>query len=172
MQIVADAIGDGTLDMVLEAYKKLMDTYPQEDPRFCIDHCQITTEQILDKFKEYDVIGGLESVFLYSDIPIVEARVGKDRAKWSYNWKGFVDRNIPIAIGSDSPVESYNPMLGIYAAVVRKDFDGQPEGGWLPEQKLSLEEAMYGYTLGPAYCTYEENVKGSITPGKWADIAV
>jgi predicted amidohydrolase YtcJ len=172
LQIVADAIGDGTLDMVLEAYKKLMDKYPKADPRFCIDHCQITTEEILDKFKKYGVIGGLEVVFLSSDISIVEDRVGKDRAKWTYNWKGFLDRGIPIAIGSDSPVESCNPMHGIYAAVVRKDFDGVPDGGWLPEQKLTLEEAIYGYTLGPAYCTYEESIKGSITPGKLADITV
>lgn len=172
LQIVADAIGDGTLDMVLEAYKKLMEKHPKEDPRFCIDHCQITTEKILDKFKAYHVIGGLEIVFLSSDISIVEDRVGKDRAKWTYNWKGFLDRGIPIAIGSDSPVESYNPMCGIYAAVVRKDLDGYPEGGWLPDQKLTLEEAIYGYTLGPAYCTYEENIKGSITPGKLADLTV
>ncbi|NCB42948.1 MAG: amidohydrolase [Clostridia bacterium] len=172
LQVVADAIGDGTLDMVLEAYKKLMDQYPRKDPRFCIDHCQITTEEILDKFKNYGVIGGLESVFLSSDIPIIEDRVGIERARWTYNWKGFLNRGIPIAIGSDSPVESYNPMLGIYAAVVRADFDGHPEGGWLPDQKLTLEEAIYAYTLGPAYCTYEEHIKGSITPGKWADITV
>jgi len=172
MQIVADAIGDGTLDMVLEAYKRLMEKYPKEDSRFCIDHCQITTEEILDKFKRYNVIGGLEIVFLSSDISIVEDRVGKERAKWSYNWKGFLDRGIPIAIGSDSPVESYNPMYGIYAAVVRKDLEGYPEGGWLPAQKLTLEEAIYGYTFGPAYCTYEENIKGSISPGKLADITV
>jgi predicted amidohydrolase YtcJ len=63
-------------------------------------------------------------------------------------------------------------MHGIYAAVVRKDLDGSPEGGWLPEQRLSLEEAIYGYTMGPAYCTYEEHIKGSITPGKLADITV
>jgi hypothetical protein len=172
LQIVADAIGDGTMDMVLEAYKKLMDKYPKEDPRFCVDHCQITTEALLDKFKEYGVIGGLEIVFLSSDLHIVEDRIGKERAAWAYNWKSFVDRGIPIAIGSDSPVESYNPMHGIYAAVVRKDLDGSPEGGWLPEQRLSLEEAIYGYTMGPAYCTYEEHIKGSITPGKLADITV
>jgi len=172
LQIVADAIGDGTLDMVLEAYKKLMENHPKEDPRFCIDHCQITTEAILDKFKEYGVIGGLEIVFLTSDMHIAEDRIGKERLKWSYNWKGFVERGIPIAIGSDSPVEPYNPMYGIYAAVVRKDLSGYPDGGWMPEQRLTLEEAIEGYTLGPAYCTYEEDVKGTITPGKLADITV
>lgn len=172
LQIVADAIGDGTLDMVLEAYKKLMGNYPKEDPRFCIDHCQITTEAILDKFKEYGVIGGLEIVFLTSDLHIAEERVGKERLKWSYNWKGFFDRGIPVAIGSDSPVEPYNPMYGIYAAVVRKDFSGYPEGGWMPEQRLTLAQAIEGYTTGPAYCTYEEDSKGTITPGKLADITV
>lgn len=172
MQIVADAIGDGTMDMVLEAYKKLMDKYPKEDPRFCVDHCQITTEAILDKFKACGVIGGLEIVFLSSDLHIVEDRVGKDRAAQSYNWKGFVDRGVPIAIGSDSPVEDFNPMHGIHAAVLRQDLDGYPPGGWHPEQKLTLEEAIHGYTMGPAYCTCEEGIKGSITPGKLADIAV
>jgi predicted amidohydrolase YtcJ len=172
LQIVVDAIGDGTMEMVLDAYKKLQDKYPKDDPRFCIDHCQITTEEILDKFKEYGVIGGLEIIFFSSDIHIVEDRIGKNRAKSSYSWKGYLNRGIPIAIGSDSPVEPYNPMLGIYTAVVRADLAGNPAGGWNPEERLTLEEAIHGYTLGPAYCTYEENIKGSITPGKLADITV
>ena len=86
--------------------------------------------------------------------------------------ENVLDKGIHIGAGSDAPVESFNPLLGIYAFVTRQTIDGYPKGGWLPEQKLTVEEAVYAYTMGSAYCSFEENIKGSITPNKLADIVI
>lgn len=172
MQVACHAIGDRAMEMVFTAYGNAIKKYPREDPRFRIIHCQITTKEILDKFKKYNVIADIQPIFVSSDLSIVEERVGKQRAEWSYNWKSLLERGVHVAAGSDSPVESFNPLWGIYAAVTRKTLGGFPENGWLPEQKLSVEQAVYLFTMGSAYCTYEENIKGSITPGKLADLVV
>lgn len=171
-QLVADGIGDRGIELVLDTFKKLSIEYPRADPRFCVDHCQITNESILEKFKKNNVIAGLEIIFLSSDLQIVEEKIGKERAKLSYNWRDFLDRRVPIALGSDSPVEPYNPMYTLYTAVSRKNLQGYPKDGWYPSQSLSLAEAVKGYTVGSAYSTFEENVKGTITPGKFADMVV
>ncbi|MCR4429481.1 MAG: amidohydrolase [Tepidanaerobacteraceae bacterium] len=172
MQVACHAIGDRAMEMVFEAYGNAIKKYPREDPRFRIIHCQITTKEILDKFKKYNVIADIQPIFVSSDLLIVEERVGKQRAECSYNWKSLLERGVHVAAGSDSPVESFNPLWGIYAAVTRKTLGGIPETGWLPGQKLSVEQAVYLFTMGSAYCTYEENIKGSITPGKLADLVV
>lgn len=172
LQVACHAIGDRAMKMVFKAYKNAMEKCTKEDPRFRIIHCQITTEELLDKFKEYNVIADIQPIFVSSDLLIAEKRVGKERARWSYNWKSMLDRGVHVAAGSDSPVESFNPLWGIYAAVTRKNLEGYPDGGWLPDQKLTVEQAVYIYTMGSAYSTYEENIKGSITPGKLADMVV
>ncbi len=172
LQVAVHAIGDRAMEMVLETYRKVMEKHPKKDPRFRVIHCQITTEEIIDKFKEYDVIADIQPIFVASDLSIVESRVGEERAKWTYNWKTLLEKGARVSAGSDCPVEPFNPLFGIYAAVTRKNLEGYPEGGWLPDQKLSVEEALYIYTMGSAYCTFEENIKGSITPGKLADMVV
>jgi len=172
LQVACHAIGDRAMKMVFEAYKNAMEKCPKDDPRFRIIHCQITTEEILNKCKEYNVIADIQPIFVSSDQSIVEERVGKERARWSYNWKSLLDRGVHMAAGSDSPVESFNPLWGIYVAVTRKNLKGYPEGGWLPDQKLTVEQAVCIYTIGLTYCTYEENIKGSITPGMLADMVV
>jgi hypothetical protein len=160
------------MDMALEAFEKALSKYPKEDPRFRIIHAQITTRDIIEKFKKLDVIADIQPIFVSTDLAVVEERIGKERAKWTYNWKTFIDYGVHVAGGSDCPVEPFNPLYGIYAAVTRKNLDGYPENGWLPEQKLTVEEALYIFTMGSAYASFEENIKGSITPGKLADIAV
>jgi predicted amidohydrolase YtcJ len=171
-QVAADGIGDRGIELALDTFRFLEEKHPKKDPRSCVDHCQITTPELLQKFADYQVIGGLEVIFVASDLHMVEERIGPRRARWSYNWKGFVDRKIPVAIGSDSPVEDHNPLLGIYAGVMRQDFSGYPPEGWLPEQRLSVEEALYAYTMGSAYATHEEKVKGTVSVGKEADLTV
>jgi len=172
MQIAIHTIGDGAMEMVLEAYREGMEKHPVKDPRFRIIHAQITTEELIRRYKALKVIADIQPLFISSDQPIVESRIGKEKAKWTYNWKRFMDEKIPLAAGSDAPVESFHPLKGIYAFVTRKKLDGTPENGWMPEQKLSVEEAVYAFTMGSAYASFEENVKGSISPGKAADIAV
>lgn len=172
LQVAVHAIGDRAMDMALESFEKALSKYPKEDPRFRIIHAQITTRDIIEKFKKLNVIADIQPIFVSTDLAVVEERIGKERAKWTYNWKTFIDYGVHVAGGSDCPVEPFNPLYGIYAAVTRKNLDGYPENGWLPEQKLSVEEALYIFTMGSAYASFEENIKGSITPGKLADIAV
>lgn len=134
--------------MVFEAYGNAIKKYPRDDPRFRIIHCQITTKEILDKFKKYNVIADIQPIFVSLDLSIVEERAGKQRAEWSYNWKPLLERGVHVAAGSDPPVESFNPLCGIYAAVTRKNLAGYPESGWLPNQKLTVEQVVYLFHNG------------------------
>ncbi|RQD69440.1 MAG: amidohydrolase [Tindallia sp. MSAO_Bac2] len=172
MQIAIHTIGDRAMKMVLDAYRAGLEKYPTADPRFRIIHGQITTEELIRQYKDLKVIADVQPLFISSDQPIVESRVGKEKAKYTYNWKTFVEKGIPLGASSDAPVESFNPLEGIYAFVTRKTMEGAPEEGWLPEQRLTVEEAVYAFTMGSAYCSFEEKMKGSITPGKVADLVV
>lgn len=172
MQIAIHAIGDKIMYMALEAIEKSLKENPRLDHRHGIIHCQITDEKLLNKYKELNVTAYIQPIFLHYDIHIVEDRLGKDRAKNTYAFKTMLDKNIHIALGTDCPVEPLDVMPSIYCAVTRKDLKGYPEKGWLPEEKLTVEEAIYNYTMGSAYASFEENIKGSITEGKLADMAV
>ena len=171
-QLVSDAIGDRAMRTILDIYIEILEKNKGKDLRFGIDHCQITTEGIIEDFAKYNIIGGLEFIFLSSDIDMLEDRVGEKRGNKSYNFKKFYDLGCVVAAGSDSPVEEYNPLHGIYAAVTRKTYSHLPEGGYNPEQKISIEQGIRAFTTGPAYATFEENKKGSIEVGKYADIVI
>ena len=107
-----------------------------------------------------------------SDMSFVEARIGPVRARGGYAWRDFLKAGLIIPSGSDFPVESVNPLLGIYAAVTRQDIEGRPEGGWHPEQRMTIEEAVKGFTIWAAYAAFRENLLGSIEAGKLADFTV
>jgi len=107
-----------------------------------------------------------------TDWPIVDSAVGKTRADFSYAWKDMLKLDIPVSFSSDAPVESFNPMFGIYAAITRKNLSGKPETGWHNNQCISVSEAITAYTLGSAYMSFEENFKGSIDIGKAADFVI
>ena len=172
MQTAIHTIGDRAMKIVLDAYRDGLQKVPAQDPRFRIIHGQITTEELISQYQTLKVIADVQPLFISSDQSIVESRIGKDRADWTYQWKTFMEENIPIAASSDAPVESFNPLKGIYAFVTRKTLEGTPDAGWMPEQKLTVDEAVYAYTMGSAYCTFEEDIKGSVTPGKVADLVV
>jgi predicted amidohydrolase YtcJ len=171
-QLAVHCIGDGAMMMTFNSFEKAMNKFPRSNCRHSIVHCQITNEELLDKFKESDIIAHIQPIFLDYDLHIVEDRVGVELAATSYNWKTMLNKNIHIACGSDCPVEYFNVLKGIYCAVTRKDLKGFPENSWLPEQKLTVEEAVYGFTMGGAYASFEENTKGSISIGKLADMVV
>ena len=101
-----------------------------------------------------------------------ERRLGPERAKYSYAWRSFLDHGVKLAFGTDWSVAPLNPLLGLYAAVTRATLDGKNPEGWIPEQKITLPEAVEAYTLGSAYAEFQEKEKGSITPGKLADFVV
>lgn len=172
MQIAIHCIGDKTMYMAFESLEKAKKQNPMGGTRHGIIHCQITDEILLDKFKELDIIAYIQPIFIGHDLHIVENRIGKERTKTSYNWKSLLDKGVHVTFGSDCPVEPFDVLPNIYAAVTRKDLAGYPENGWLKEQKLTVDQSLYSYTLGAAYASFEENIKGSIEIGKLADMVV
>lgn len=166
------AIGDRAMNMILEAYAKVKGNYPNEDLRPVIIHCQFTNPGIIDKFKKLGVIANVQPSFVMTDHPIVEKAVGKERAHYSYTWRTLLEEGIHTSFSSDAPIESFNPLYGIYAAVNRKNLEGKPNGGWNPEQIVDVNKAIYAFTMGSAYMNFEENIKGSISSEKLADFIV
>ncbi|WZL73894.1 amidohydrolase [Clostridiaceae bacterium 35-E11] len=172
MQVVTHAIGDGAMYMCFESFEKAQQQKTKKDPRFGIIHLQITDEILLNKFKEQNVVAYAEPICLNNDLHMAEDRVGKDRVKSAYNYKTLFNKDVHVCISSDCPVDSINAMKNIYVAVTRQDYDGYPEGGWFSEQKLTIDQVLYGFTMGSAYASFEEDCKGSIEEGKLADMAV
>ncbi|KPU44834.1 N-substituted formamide deformylase precursor [Oxobacter pfennigii] len=172
MQIAIHSIGDASMYMAFESIEKALNENSREDHRHAIVHCQITDKTLLNKFKSLDVVALIQPIFIKYDLHMAESRVGYEKAKTSYNFRTLFDMGVNIACGSDCPVEPFNVLHGIYCAVTRKDLKGYPEDGWFKEQSLSVEQAVYGYTIGAAYASFEENIKGSITPGKLGDFVV
>lgn len=172
MQIAIHAIGDKTMYMAFEAIEKALEKGPKKDHRHGIVHCQITDDYLLKRYKELDVVAYIQPIFLDYDWQMVESRIGKHLMKTSYNWKTLSSKGVHLACGSDCPVESFDVMNGIYTAVTRKGLKGKPEGGWMPEQKLTVEEAVYGFTMGGAFASFEDKIKGSIEEGKLADMVI
>jgi predicted amidohydrolase YtcJ len=158
--------------LCLEAYEKALKENPKPDHRFRIEHAQIVEPQDVEKFASLGIIPAMQPTHCTSDMPFVENRVGAERTKGAYAWRWFIDAGLIIPCGSDFPVESNNPLLGIYAAVTRQDPTGWPQGGWHPEQRMSIEEAIKGFTIWAAYSAFQEDVLGSIEVGKYADFTV
>jgi predicted amidohydrolase YtcJ len=171
-QIGIHAIGDRAMRMILDSYEKVKNKYPNRDLRSIIIHCQFTNKELLKRFKALGVIANVQPSFVMTDYPIVEKAVGSKRAEESYNWKSMLDMGLRVSFSSDAPIENFNPIYGIYAAVTRKDLNGNPKEGWHKDQVLTVEDALKAFTLGSAYMNFEENIKGSITPGKFADFTV
>jgi predicted amidohydrolase YtcJ len=172
MQIALHCIGSGAMYMTFSAIEKAQSIHRRDNHRHSIIHCQITDETILNKFRDLGVVAHIQPIFIDYDLHIVEDRVGNTLAETSYNWKTMLNKGVHVACGSDCPIESFNVLRGIYCAVTRKDLQGNPKGGWLPSQKLTVEEAVHGFTMGAAFASFEEDLKGSISPGKLADMAV
>jgi len=170
--VAVHAIGDLTMETVLNIYKKYRSLIEKYDLKPSVIHCQIASPSVLNKFKQLKIIANFQPVFLHSDWNIAEERVGKKRLKTSYCWKTFTDMGIPCVGSSDAPIESFNPFWNIYTAVARKNLDGMPLEGWIPEEALSREEALKLFTLYPPLLTGETDRKGQLKTGFTADFAV
>jgi predicted amidohydrolase YtcJ len=166
------AIGDRSMNVILDIYEKHYNLYKEKGFRPSLIHCQIASDEILSKFKKLDVIANIQPIFQITDWKIAKDRVGGERMKKSYCWRDYIDKGIICVGSSDSPIESFNPMLGIYAAATRKDLFGLPEKGWEADQKISVKEAFEMFTTNAAYLSHEENIKGTIEIGKDADFVV
>ncbi|MDI3547514.1 MAG: hypothetical protein PWR10_1166 [Halanaerobiales bacterium] len=171
-QLAIHAIGDAGAELALNSFKHMLAARPGKDVRPIIVHAQIGSHDLFKEMKELGVVAAIQPIFLATDWPIIEKRVSTKRAETSYAWKKMLDYGIPLAGSSDAPIEPFNPLFGVYAAVTRKDLNGQPAGGWHPEDKLSLTQALKLFTAGGAYQSFEESLKGSISRGKLADFVV
>jgi predicted amidohydrolase YtcJ len=163
------AIGDRGNRTVLDAFENVRAQYGETGLRHRIEHSQVVNLEDIPRFKELDIIASMQPTHATSDMNMAENRVGPVRIRGAYAWRTFLDQGTVIAAGSDFPVELSNPFHGLYSAVTRADHDGNPPGGWYPEQILTREEALHGFTLGAAYAGHMEDVVGSLEPGKWAD---
>lgn len=170
MQVAIHAIGDGILDDILYAYEKALEENPREDHRHGIVHCQIMREDQLRKFKELQLHAYIQTIFLDYDIHIVEERVGKERAKTSYNFRTLYD-TVHTSNGSDCPVELPNVLGGIQCAVTRMTLNDHM-GPYLPEQALTVQQALNSFTIEGAHASFEENSKGKIQKGMLADFVI
>lgn len=167
MPVAMHAIGDGAMEMALGAIERARKAMPYVHPRHGVVHCQITDRRQVERFRELDVIAFIQPIFIDYDMHIVFDRVGKELGSTSYAWKDYIESGVHAPFGTDAPVEDFNPMRGLYCAVTSRDLNG--EGPFLPRQILSREQALYGYTAAGAWATRDENVKGKIKPGMYAD---
>ncbi|MCL2566263.1 MAG: amidohydrolase [Defluviitaleaceae bacterium] len=170
--VAIHAIGDAIMQWCIDAVKRVQKANPKPGLRHGIIHCQITDEELLREFKANNVIAYIQPIFIHADWGVVADRVGEAKARTSYAFKTLKDLGVYIPLGTDCPVEGFDPFKNIYCAVTRKDLHGQPEGGYNPHEALSVYEAVYAYTADSAYASYEEDVKGRIKAGMYGDIAV
>jgi predicted amidohydrolase YtcJ len=157
---------------VIDSFVKAAAANGARDRRFRIEHAQVVRKADLDRYRRLGVIASIQPSHCIDDMRWAERRIGKERARNAYNFRSFTAAGIPVAFGTDWFVEPLDPRLGLYAAVTRELPEGGPAGGWFPEEKLTLDDALDLYTRGSAYAEFAEGEKGTLDPGKLADLAV
>ena len=171
-QICMHAIGDRAISMTLDLFRDVEAANGPRDRRFRIEHSQHVAPGDFSRYAALNVIASVQPYHAIDDGRWAEKRIGPDRIKTTYAFRGFLDHKVRLAIGTDWPVAPLDPVLGLYAAVTRATLDGKNPGGWVPAQKITLAEAIEAYTMGAAYAEFQEQDKGSITAGKLADLSI
>lgn len=171
-QLAVHAIGDRANGLVLDAFEKAVQANGPRERRLRIEHAQVVRKADLARYRRLGVIASIQPSHCIDDMRWAERRIGAARARDAYNFRSFLAAGVPVAFGTDWFVEPLDPRLGLYAAVTRELAGGGPPGGWFPEEKVSLEEALDLYTRGSAYAEQAEDRKGTLEPGKLADLAV
>jgi predicted amidohydrolase YtcJ len=167
-QIAVHAIGDAANGELLDAITELSETY-KGDRRWRIEHAQIVAPADLPRFGQNGIVASMQPVHEASDWKMAGTRMGEARLKGAYAWKSMLDNHVPLAFGSDVPVENPNPFAGIAVAMSREDASGQPAGGWMPEQRVSFQAALDGFSRQAAYAGFAEQRFGNLAPGQRAD---
>jgi len=171
-QLAVHAIGDRGNRMTLDAFEATRKHSTRRDLRFRVEHAQVLADADIPRFAALGVIASMQPTHATSDMPWAEARLGTERIRGAYAWRRLLDSGATLAFGSDFPVEKPSPLFGIYAAVTRQNEAGEPDGGWYPDQKLTLDEAIGLFTKAPAFAAFAENHRGTLVPGMAADISI
>jgi predicted amidohydrolase YtcJ len=171
-QLAVHAIGDRANALVLDAFEKAAKANGPRDRRFRIEHAQVVRKQDLARYKALGVVASIQPSHCIDDMRWAEKRIGLARCRDAYNFRSFTAAGIPVAFGTDWFVEPLDPRLGLYAAVTRELPSGGPPGGWFPEERIPLEDAIDLYTRGSAYAEFAEKEKGTLEAGKLADLVV
>ncbi len=167
-QVATHAIGDAANAQVIDIYEQLAKKYPG-DRRWRIEHAQIVDPADIPRIARAGIIASMQPTHQTSDRQMAEKRLGSERLAGAYAWRTIMKTGAHLAFGSDYPVESPNPFPGLSAAISRQDPEGQPPGGWRPEERVGFETALSGFTREAAYASFAEDKVGSLEPGKWAD---
>ena len=172
LQIAIHAIGDKANHVILDIMERVIADGGPRDRRWRIEHAQHLIPEDIPRFAKLDIIASVQPYHAIDDGRWAETKIGKERTKYTYAFKSFLNAGVLLACGSDWTVAPLDPISGIYAAVTRRTLDGNNIDGWIPEQKISLEEAIKGYTINGAYTEFAEAMKGSVQEGKVADLVV
>ena len=171
-QIAVHAIGDMGNRVALDEFEHAYATVGGRHLRNRVEHAQVVAISDIQRFKSLDVIPSMQPTHATSDMNMAEERIGAERLKGAYAWRTFLNQGSRVVSGSDYPIELANPFDGIHAAVTRQDKGNLPEGGWIPEQAMTVEEALRSFTIDAAWAAHQEDRLGGLTPGKWADFIV
>jgi hypothetical protein len=172
LQIMIHAIGDEANKRILDIYQQAADKNGPRDRRFRIEHAQHLRASEIPRFGKQKVVASMQPYHAADDGRWCDKRIGPERSKGTYAFRSLLENGAVLAFGSDWTVAPLNPMEGLKAAVTRQTLDGKHPNGWHPEQKLTLDEAIRAFTVGSAYAEFAENVKGTIAPGKLADLVM
>ncbi len=172
LQVAVHAIGDRANRIVLDLFTKVREQNGDRDRRWRIEHAQHLSPEDFKRFGSLGVIASVQPYHAIDDGRWAEKKIGKERARYTYAFQSFLDHGAVLACGSDWTVAPIDPLTGIYAAVTRRTLDGRNPDGWIPEQKISLENAIKAYTLDAAFAEFNEHLKGSLEQGKLADIVI
>jgi hypothetical protein len=173
-QLCIHAIGDRANHIVLNVYEEAFKSNPAKsnNARFRIEHAQVIDQKDIPRFHQLGVLPMMQPTHCTSDMYWAEDRLGPTRINGAYAWRSLLDEGSIVPAGSDFPVESPNPLWGFYAAITRQDHSSWPDSGWHPEQRMSRKEALQAFTIWAAFASFEEKTKGSLEPGKVADLIV
>jgi predicted amidohydrolase YtcJ len=172
LQIRIHAIGDKANATILDIYEKTAQANGVRDRRFTIEHAQHLRQEDIRRFGSQKVVASMQPFHIIDDGRWAWKRLDEKRLKGTYAFRTLLDSGAILAFGSDSPVAPLNPLYGVYGAVTRRTLDDKNPNGWIPEQKISVEETVRAFTWGSAFAEFQENVKGTIEEGKLADFVI
>jgi predicted amidohydrolase YtcJ len=172
LQVFIHAIGDRANATILDYYQNVLDVNGARERRFRIEHAQHLRQEDIPRFGKLKVVASMQPMHIIDDGRWAWKRLDEKRLKGTYAFRSLLDSGAVLALGSDSPVATMDALFGIYAAVTRRTLDDKNPNGWIPEQKISVEEAVRGFTWGSAYGEFQDAVKGTLEPGKLADFII